>query len=101
MEKLGRTTGHTRGRISAVEVDGVKVQYDQAVHTFDDQIAAINGGQMNGWDRVRQCGLEQHYACMTQAHAGAVPTLWSLADAYALSDRTFQTSISASWSGSA
>ena len=38
VEKLGRTTGHTRGRISAVEVDGVTVQYDRAVHTFDNQI---------------------------------------------------------------
>ena len=38
VEKVGRTTGHTRGRISAVEVDGVSVQYDEAVHVFDDQI---------------------------------------------------------------
>lgn len=38
VEKLGRTTGHTRGRISAVEVDGVIVQYDEALYTFDDQI---------------------------------------------------------------
>lgn len=38
VEKIGRTTGHTTGRISAVEVDGVTVQYDEAVHTFDDQI---------------------------------------------------------------
>ena len=38
VEKVGRTTGHTRGRITAVEVDGVAVQYDEAVHRFDDQI---------------------------------------------------------------
>jgi hypothetical protein len=38
VEKLGRTTGHTRGRITAVEVDGVGVQYDDGVHTFDDQL---------------------------------------------------------------
>jgi hypothetical protein len=38
VEKVGRTTGHTRGRISAVEVDGVAVQYDEAVHIFDDQV---------------------------------------------------------------
>src|SRR3954453_7427565 len=37
-EKGGRTTGHTAGRISAVEVDGVAVQYDRAVHRFDDQL---------------------------------------------------------------
>ena len=38
VEKVGRTTGYTIGRISAVEVDGVAVQYDRAVHRFDDQI---------------------------------------------------------------
>lgn len=38
VEKVGRTTGHTRGRITAVEVDGVGVQYDGGLHTFDDQI---------------------------------------------------------------
>jgi len=38
VEKVGRTTGHTRGRVTAVEVDGVGVQYDDGVHTFDDQV---------------------------------------------------------------
>jgi hypothetical protein len=38
VEKVGRTTGHTSGRISAVEVDGVAVQYDRAVYRFDDQL---------------------------------------------------------------
>ena len=38
VEKVGRTTGHTTGRISAVEVDGVAVQFDRGVHRFDDQV---------------------------------------------------------------
>jgi hypothetical protein len=38
VEKFGRTTGHTRGRITAVEVDGVGVRYDDGLHTFDDQV---------------------------------------------------------------
>jgi hypothetical protein len=38
VEKVGRTTGHTVGLITAVEVDGVAVQYDGAVYRFDDQI---------------------------------------------------------------
>lgn len=38
VEKVGRTTGHTVGRVSAVELDGVAVQYDAVVHTFDDQV---------------------------------------------------------------
>jgi hypothetical protein len=38
VEKVGRTTGHTRGRITAVEVDGVSVGYDDGPYRFDDQI---------------------------------------------------------------
>lgn len=38
VEKVGRTTGHTRGVVTAVEVDAVAVQYDGVVHRFDDQL---------------------------------------------------------------
>ncbi|WP_369132871.1 hypothetical protein [Modestobacter sp. I12A-02662] len=54
VEKVGRTTGHTRGRITAVEVDGVGVRYDDGVHTFDDQVeieglaGAFSGGGDSG-----------------------------------------------------
>ena len=49
VEKVGRTTGHTRGRITAVEVDGVAVQYDDGVYRFDDQIEiAGRGGAFSG-----------------------------------------------------
>ncbi|SNR97962.1 hypothetical protein SAMN06893096_101171 [Geodermatophilus pulveris] len=52
VEKVGRTTGHTVGRVSAVEVDGVAVQYDDAVYTFDDQleIDGVGGGFSAGGD---------------------------------------------------
>jgi hypothetical protein len=54
VEKIGRTTGHTAGRITAVEVDAVAVQYDEAVYRFDDQIeiegraAAFSAGGDSG-----------------------------------------------------
>jgi hypothetical protein len=52
VEKVGRTTGHTVGRVSAVEVDGVAVQYDQAIYTFDDQVEidGVAGGFSAGGD---------------------------------------------------
>ena len=52
VEKLGRTTGHTHGRITAVEVDGVAVQYDEEVHTFDGQleIEGLDGAFSAGGD---------------------------------------------------
>ncbi len=53
VEKVGRTTGHTFGRITAVEVDGVGVQYDEGVvYTFDDQveIEGLSGSFSEGGD---------------------------------------------------
>ena len=52
VEKVGRTTGHTSGRITAVEVDGVAVDYDDAIYRFDDQIeiAGRTGSFSQGGD---------------------------------------------------
>ena len=52
VEKVGRTTGHTRGRITAVEVDGVAVQYDNSWFRFDDQIeiSGVGGSFSAGGD---------------------------------------------------
>lgn len=36
--KVGRTTGLTRGRISAIEIDKVVVDYDLGALSFDDQV---------------------------------------------------------------
>jgi hypothetical protein len=36
--KLGRTTGLTRGSITAFELDGLTVEYDRGTLTFDDQL---------------------------------------------------------------
>lgn len=44
VEKVGRTTGHTQGRISAIEIDGVSVQYPSGVIDFDDQIEVTGAG---------------------------------------------------------
>ena len=52
VEKVGRTTGHTLGVVTAVEVDAVAVQFDEVVHRFDDQleIAGLTGGFSAGGD---------------------------------------------------
>ncbi|WP_432483393.1 hypothetical protein [Kineococcus esterisolvens] len=38
VEKVGRTTGRTRGRISAIELDDVAVEYPVGVVVFDGQV---------------------------------------------------------------
>lgn len=45
VEKVGRTTGITAGSISAIEMDGVSVEYPVGVIEFDDQIEVTGSGQ--------------------------------------------------------
>ncbi|MEP7027653.1 MAG: hypothetical protein ABI960_03570 [Candidatus Eisenbacteria bacterium] len=44
--KLGRTTGLTRGIVSAIEVDGVIVGYDEGERRFDDQVEISPAGRV-------------------------------------------------------
>jgi hypothetical protein len=66
--KVGRTTGVTRGRISAIEVDQIVVGYDIGQLSFDDQIeiestetgsfsAGGDSGSLIIDDEGRACGL--------------------------------------------
>lgn len=44
VSKVGRTTGVTRGRISAIELDKVVIQYDLGMLSFDDQVEIESTG---------------------------------------------------------
>ncbi len=44
VQKIGRTTGVTTGRVTAFEVDAVPVGYDRGVLTFDDQLEIEGDG---------------------------------------------------------
>ncbi len=44
VSKVGRTTGVTRGRISAIELDKVVIQYDLGMISFDDQVEIESTG---------------------------------------------------------
>ena len=99
VDEQDRCDGTTTGVIS----DGTKIPLSPepdivpgVAHLYADQVAAMDHGAMDGWDHVGACGAP-HYRCLTQAQAGAVPTLWSLADTYTVSDRTFESDVSASW----
>ena len=73
VEKVGRTTGHTRGRISAVEVDAVAVQYDEAVYRFDDQIEieGLSGAFSAGGDSGSVIWRSRDRAPMALLFAGS------------------------------
>lgn len=44
VEKVGRSTGVTRGQISAIELDGLRVQFPSGVVTFDGQVEITGDG---------------------------------------------------------
>lgn len=44
VQKVGRTTGLTSGRVTAFEVDGITVEYDVGPVTFDNQIEIEGAG---------------------------------------------------------
>jgi len=45
VHKVGRTTGVRHGRVTAFELDGVTVEYDLGILTFDNQIEIEGSGQ--------------------------------------------------------
>jgi hypothetical protein len=44
VEKVGRTSGVTRGEVTAIELDGLTVQYPVGLVRFDDQIEVTGDG---------------------------------------------------------
>jgi phospholipase C len=60
-------------------------------HATGAQLRAIDGGKMDGFDRLKGCTVNRRYACLSQYPQGNVANLWELASAFAVSDRTFST----------
>jgi hypothetical protein len=44
VHKVGRTTGVTHGRVTAIELDDVTVEYDVGIMSFDDQVEIEGAG---------------------------------------------------------
>ena len=44
VHKVGRTTGVRHGRVTAIELDGITVEYDIGVISFDNQIEIEGAG---------------------------------------------------------
>jgi phospholipase C len=64
-------------------------------HSTIDQRRAIDGGHMDGFDRIGHCG---DLSCYSQYHpAQDTPTLLRLAKRFVISDRTFSMSSVPSW----
>jgi phospholipase C len=70
-------------------------------HTVADQVAAIDGGEMDGWATMptKDCDAATGYRCITGYQPAKVPNLITLARNFAISDHTFSVADSPSWAG--
>jgi phospholipase C len=68
------------------------------IHNVASQVAAIDGGAMDGWASIPGCESPA-YSCLTYYMPRQIPNLATLADHFAVSDRTFSMSDSPSWGG--
>ncbi len=67
-------------------------------HNGGGQLMAINGGLMNGFQKVSGCAAPEN-RCYVQYQPSDIPNLSRLARTYAISDRTFETVAAPSWLG--
>jgi phospholipase C len=79
-------------------------------HTVAAQILEMDGGKMDGWTRVVDCGSRTKYACMTAFSAvhgrcgsdqteTCIPNIVRWATQYTVADHTFEFVRGSSWAG--
>jgi phospholipase C len=68
-------------------------------HRTVDQQNAIDGGKMDGWEKLSGCGPQTGYACVSGYRPSQVPNLAALARRFAISDMTFSMQDSPSFFG--
>jgi phospholipase C len=84
----------------AVVVPGVMPDIvPQVLHTVQSQQAAIDGGKMDGWQKIPGCGPKGGYACISGYQPSQIPNTIRLARSFAISDHTFSMAASPSWGG--
>ena len=68
-------------------------------HSLAAQPTAIDGGRMDGWQKLNGCDATSGYACLSGYLPSQIPNITSLASRFAISDRTFSMAESPSWGG--
>ena len=68
-------------------------------HRTRDQVAAIDGGKMDGWQNIPGCQATTGYACVSGIMPSQEPNVTQLASSFAISDKTFSMQNSPSWFG--
>jgi phospholipase C len=67
-------------------------------HTVKGQQAAVDGGKMDGWQKIPGCAAPK-YKCISGYEPAQIPNLIMLASQFAISDDTFSLADSPSWGG--
>jgi phospholipase C len=112
VDENNRCEGTTTGMLHTGVTYALKPESDTpglVPHRHKDMVIAIDKGKMDGFDIMPgsndgssgfvkgSCAKKDGYPCLVQIQPGGLPNLWSLADTYVISDRTFETATSASW----
>ncbi|WP_046469020.1 hypothetical protein [Allosalinactinospora lopnorensis] len=73
VRKLGRTTGYTRGYVTAFEVDGLRIDFPTGDLLFDDQIeiSGAGGGFSDGGDSGSLIWTADEHAALGLLFAGS------------------------------
>lgn len=82
--------GVTKGTLSSGRVIDLRRAKDMMTHdlghSFKDGVVAINGGRMDGFDKIMKGESLEGY---TQFRRGQIPNYWAYADEFVLGDRMF------------
>jgi phospholipase C len=92
--------GATSGRLRDGEVMFLSHATDvvpKSAHGVEGQIAAIDGGKMDGFSHNPDCGKASGYACYTEFYPSQIPNAISLASHFVVSDHTFESYTEPSW----
>lgn len=96
-----RCDGATSGQIHTGQTIPLTRSPDivpDVLHSTTAQAKAIDGGKMDGFDRITGCG-GGGYACYSQYYPDQIPNLAALARQFVISDRTFSQDSVPSWGG--
>jgi phospholipase C len=96
----GRCDGATTGKIKDGSIIALGAATDIVPVVQHEPVAqrtAIDGGLMDGFSLISGCTADTGYACYTQFDQPQIPNLWSLAQTFTISDRTFQQDSVATW----
>ena len=87
------SNGHViRLRRALEQVPGVR-------HDHHSQRLAVDGGAMDGFDKLVGCRRVEHLRCYSTFGPREIPNIAHLATRFAVSDRTFEFVMSPSWGG--